>query len=196
LHESASSKWPGTSIHGAACAEIIYDIAPAATYYFAIFAGEVEFGNAVDWMIEQDVDIISCSISWPAKGPGDGTGPIDQIIDRLTMAGILWVQCAGNYANKHWSGPWINTNSNQYLDFKTLPSIDEGNTIWLNSGETIDCILNWNDPWGASSNDYDLLLFNASNNIVKESLGVQDGNDNPYEFYPLRQLIPVTISSQ
>jgi hypothetical protein len=37
----------GSEIHGAACAEIVYDMAPDAEFYFANFNTEVEFGNAV-----------------------------------------------------------------------------------------------------------------------------------------------------
>jgi len=68
LPTSVSTWWApsiggeGTSVHGTACAEIVYDIAPEANYYFANFATEVEYGNAVEWLIAQDVDVIPCSI--------------------------------------------------------------------------------------------------------------------------------------
>jgi hypothetical protein len=71
LPSSISTWWApgigneGTESHGAACAEIIYDIAPGATYYFANFSTIVEYGNAVDWMIAQGVEVISCSVNWP-----------------------------------------------------------------------------------------------------------------------------------
>ncbi len=171
---------PGSEIHGAACAEIIYDVAPGATYYFANIATEVEYGNAVDWLIAQGVNVISCSIGFPGLGPGDGTGPIGQIVDRAYNAGILWSQSAGNSAQRHWSGSWIDSNANGYLDFA---SGDEGNDISVVTGETIAARLNWSDTWGASANDYDLLLFNNIGNLVSYSANVQNGTGNPYEFF-------------
>src|SRR2546427_219782 len=51
--------------HGTAAAEVIFDIAPDATYYFVNFSTEVELGNAVDWLITQKVDLISESVGWP-----------------------------------------------------------------------------------------------------------------------------------
>jgi hypothetical protein len=179
--DAPSMYWPGTLNHGAACAEIIYDIAPGATYYFAVYSSDVEFGNAVDWMIAQDVDIISLSWSWPGVGPGNGTGPIGQIVDRAYNAGILWAQAAGNYAQEHWNGPWVDTDGDQYLDFRTSPTVDEGNTIWLTSGDEIDCRLNWNDTWGASANDYDLYFYDSSYVLVASSTKYQDGDGDPFE---------------
>ena len=172
---------PGSESHGAACAEIVYDIAPAANFYFANFDTEVEFGNAVDWLISQDVDIISSSIIWPGSGLGDGTGPINQMVDRAYNAGILWSQAAGNQAQMHWSGPWINNNDNDFLEFRTSPVLDEGNAVYVSTGNSIVAILNWNDVWGASSNDYDLCLFDKNQNMVDWSSEVQDGSGDPYE---------------
>ena len=169
---------PGTSNHGAACAEIVYDIAPDAVYYLANFDTEVEFGNAVDWLIAQHVDIISCSMGFLGAGPGDGTGPIDQIVDRAYNAGILWSGAAGNQAQRHWSGTFVNSDGDDWLNF--APG-DEGNTISVTAGTTITAILNWNDAWGSSSNDYDLVLFDKNNDLAAYSENEQNGNDDPFE---------------
>jgi hypothetical protein len=168
----------GTSVHGAACAEILYDIAPEATYYFAKSGTDVEFGVAVDWMIAHGVDIISHSAGWSGLGPGNGTGLIDQIVDKAYNAGIFWSQAAGNHGKRHWSVSFVNTDGDSWLDF--APG-DEGNTINVVAGEQINAVLNWNDTWGASANNYDLVLFDNAGNIVSRSANEQNGNDNPYE---------------
>ncbi|MBA7586470.1 hypothetical protein ES708_28472 [subsurface metagenome] len=81
----------GTSIHGTGCAEIIYDVAPGASLYFANYGTTVEKGNAVNWFVSQGVDIISCSMG-SFYGPGDGTGTQCAIVDTARDAGILWSQ--------------------------------------------------------------------------------------------------------
>ncbi|MFC1990988.1 S8 family serine peptidase, partial [Chloroflexota bacterium] len=168
----------GTSVHGTGVAEIVYDIAPASNYYFANFATVVEYGNAVSWLISQGVDVISCSVGWPTGGPGDGTGTICQIVDTAKAAGILWAQAVGNQAERHWQGDFANADADAYHDF--APG-DEGNTISVISGYTITAALKWDDTWGASANDYDLLLYDSNSNLVAYSLNVQDGDDDPYE---------------
>jgi uncharacterized repeat protein (TIGR02543 family) len=168
----------GSNSHGTACAEIVYDIAPSADFYLANFSTIVEYGNAVDWLISQGVDIISCSVSWPIGGPGNGTGTICQIVDIARTNGILWVQSAGNQAQKHWEGYWNNPDDNSFLNFS---GSDEGNSISVNNGDTIVVALKWDDPWYTSSNDFDLLLVDENEDIVAYSFNVQDGDDNPIE---------------
>jgi hypothetical protein len=173
----------GTNIHGTACAEIVYDMAPCATYYFANFGTDVEYGNAVNWLISQGVNIISCSVGWPTGGPGDGTGFFCQVIDSAKAAGIFWAQAIGNQAQMHWEGTWTDTSGNGLHEF--APGW-ENNRIYVNYGDVIVAALKWDDIWGASSNDYDLLL-SFEGNVVAASVNIQDGDDNPWELlaYPV-----------
>lgn len=172
----------GGQVHGTACAEIVYDVAPGAQLYLVNYSTFVEFGNAVDWLIAQDVDIISSSVGWPAVGPGDGTGPVNDIVAKAKAAGILWVQSAGNNAQSHWSGLYNDGNGNNWNDFSNSP-IDEGNTISVTAGQQIVGALTWNDQWGSSANDYDLLLIDANNQIVAGSTNTQSGTGFPYEAF-------------
>ncbi|MDD5703806.1 MAG: S8 family serine peptidase, partial [Dehalococcoidales bacterium] len=162
LPADISTRWapslggPGTSFHGAGCAEIIYDIAPGATYYFAGCQYDSEFGPAVDWLIGQDVDVISSSIGWPGLGPGDGTGPINEVVDQAIEAGILWVNAAGNHADTHWGGNFSDPDEDGAHNYS---GIAELNPITVSEGQTIIAVLSWNDTWGSSDNDYDLYLI-------------------------------------
>jgi len=168
----------GTSIHGTACAEIAYDVAPDADFYLANFGTEVEMGNAVSWLITQGVDIISCSVGYPIGGPGDGTGISCGIIDNAHSAGILWSQSAGNYAQKHWQGDYADGDSNDWHNFS---GSDETIDISVTNGDTIVVGLRWVDTWGSSANDYDLWLFDNTLTPVDISNWTQDGNDDPWE---------------
>ena len=99
----------GLTSHGVACAEIVHDVAPDAQLYLTNIDDEIDFANAVDWLIAQNVDIISCSLGWSVGGPGDGTGSIDDKVADAGTAGILWVNSAGNYAQGHWTGSGADT---------------------------------------------------------------------------------------
>lgn len=170
---------PGSSGHGTACAEIIHDIAPDAQFYLANFGTIVEWANAVSWLIEQEVDVISHSIAWFPGGPGDGTGAVCTVVDEAGAAGILWSQSAGNYARRHWQGDFGDTDGDGWHEFDL--GLDESNTIEVSIGETITVFLKWDDTWGASANDYNLYLIDKNSIIVAYSQGIQDGNDNPTE---------------
>lgn len=164
--------------HGTAGAEIIYDIAPGVQLYLVNFNTEVELGNAVDYLISERVDIISFSVGYFVTGPGDGTGIINEIVNRGARAGILWVVAAGNHAQRHWMGPWRDTTGDNFLNFDTNAKV---NTINAAKGDRISVELRWDDPWGASCNDYDLGLYDASLKLVAESTNEQTCRQDPVE---------------
>ncbi len=181
-HWAASVGGPGSSRHGTAVTEIIYDIAPGAQLYLANFETEVEWANAVDWLVGQGVSVISHSISWAYAGPGDGTGQIDNVVKSARGAGVLWSQSAGNRAQQHWSGTFKSTDGDSWHEFKSSPTVDEGNTIYAEAGDQISVFLRWDDPWGSSSNDYDLYLVKSDTNVgIATSTNRQSGGQNPYE---------------
>jgi hypothetical protein len=169
----------GTSIHGTACAEIVYDMAPGAQLYLANFGTEAELGNAVSWLVTQGVKVISASWGYPSGGPGDGTGPICQIVDTARNAGVLWVNAAGNSARSHWQGNFADPDGDALHNFS---GTDETNAISALAGSRISVDLKWNDVWGSSVNDYDLYLFDSTLTIpVASSENIQNGTGNPVE---------------
>lgn len=146
----------GTSTHGTACTEVVYDIAPGAQYYLTNFYTEVEMGNAVNWLISQNVTIISCSVGYNTISPGDGTGIICEMVTSARSAGILWSQAIGNSAQTHWQGLFNDPDSDLLHNFS---GSDETNPISAAIGQVIRVEMKWDDPYGTSSNDYDLYLF-------------------------------------
>ena len=59
---------------------------------------------------------------------------------------------------------------------------DEFNDMVVAPGGTVRCFLQWNDPFGQSGNDYDLLLIERSTGtVVDSSTNVQDGLQIPKE---------------
>jgi hypothetical protein len=164
--------------HGTACAEIIYDLDPDAELYLVNFDNDVENHNAVDYLIEQKVNIISYSICWFDAGAGDGTGPICDDVDRAHQGGILWISAAGNYAERHWEGVFSDPDGDGWTSF--VPG-DETLTIYATTGEEeVWVLLNWDD-WYNSDQDYDLYLMDEEMNIIASSEDTQDGDDWPCE---------------
>lgn len=64
----------GDEVHGTACAQIVHDLAPGAEMLLVRYGDFLDFGNAVDYCIDNDIDIITYSASWLASGFGDGRG--------------------------------------------------------------------------------------------------------------------------
>src|SRR5262249_24528973 len=77
----------------------------------------------------------------------------------------------GSDAHFHNFNP-AGTAPDDFLDFSVLP------------GGSISVILQWSDPFGASSNDYDLYLYNQSHTVVlKKSDDFQTGTQDPIESF-------------
>lgn len=174
--------------HGTACAEIVHDMAPDADLWLVNFDTDVEEAAAVDWLVQQGVQVISYSLGWFNAGAGDGTGPICADVEFAASRNILWCSAAGNGATDHWEGisdssytdGWFNfAGTNRYLEFH-VAAFDE-----------VGVSLNWKD-WGTwngldysgSNQDYDLYLYlkqGSTYQLVDKSTNAQTGFQWPTE---------------
>ncbi|MBS3818939.1 S8 family serine peptidase [bacterium] len=179
--------------HGTACAEIVHDMVPHAELYLVNFNTSVEQHNAVDWIIDQGIDIVSFSMGYFNMGAGNGTGPVCRDIKRAKNKGIVWVSAAGNYAKYHWEGIFNDPDNDTLHNFpgaQGLPT-DELLVFYVPANTPVSAYLNWND-WGSwngttyqgSNQDYDLYLYfwNGSNwSNVAQSMNIQSGFQWPVE---------------
>jgi len=124
------------SMHGVRCGEVIHALAPDAELLFANWGpGDADsFVRAVTWGKEQGARLISCSVIMPCWSDGEGGGPIHAALARLMGSGdsagdLLGIACAGNTAQRHWSGPFRRG--------------ADGNHEWA-PGQTANAIT----PWG------------------------------------------------
>ena len=166
--------------HGTAVAELLIDVAPEASLYLVAISTEVELGNAVDWLVEEGVQIISFSVGALAA-PSDGTSVIDGIVDRARDKGILWVNAAGNYGSSHWQGTFNDGAGDGWHEF------EDGSKLFpveIGANEIAVFILTWND-WPASSQDYGFYLFwggvDGSLQLISFSDSSQTGDQPPLE---------------
>ena len=148
----------GREIHGSGCAEIIYDVAPDAELFLVNYWDDMEFEDAVDWLIEQNVDVISHSAGMLA-GLFDGSDSWDKKIDEAVEKGVVWVNSAGNYAKRHWEGWFNDPDGNNYHNFE---GADETLSFFVQEGYYFAVLLSWDDSWINASQDYDMEIFDPS----------------------------------
>lgn len=139
--------------HGELVAQTVYDFAPAARYLFVNYHTEQEFLSAVDWIIQRRPDVVVHSNSF-IEGTFDGDGAPARAVDRAAEAGIAWVNSAGNYAQRHWEGPWADADEDDVLDWPGTP----GWTFAVDPGRPITFALSWEQDEGAEVTDLDLVL--------------------------------------
>lgn len=106
--------------HGNAVTEIVYDIAPAASFRVYDSSGAADWVSAVQDaanLSAQNVaqgeprsQVITASLGFDLYGPGDGTGTgsalkgLYDAIEAAARNGVLVLNAAGNEAQVHWDG--------------------------------------------------------------------------------------------
>lgn len=169
----------GGEKHGSACAEVVYDVAPGAQFYLVNFSTDVELANAIDYIIAQDIDVVSASWSFFGNFRGDGQGAVNDMVQSAHDSGVFWASVAGNAAQDHWGGAFTDTDSDTWHEF--APG-DDGNDLNVAAGTTINIYLTW-DKWPVTDQDYDMYLVYEGdpNTTVAASDSYQGGTQAPSE---------------
>jgi hypothetical protein len=156
--------------HGTAVAEIILDVVPDAQLFLYNVDTDVSLLTALDYILDQQtVDIASMSLAVYNAGPYDGTSEISQAVNAVRASGILFVVAAGNEAQRHWEGNFVDPDSNGWRNFS---GTDETIGISAQAGQLVEVYLSWDD-WPVSTQDYDLYVLNDLLNIIAFSEGPQ-----------------------
>jgi len=173
----------GSTNHGTATAQIVLDVAPDAQLYLYNINTDVEMLELINFLInERDIDVVSMSLSWFGVGAFDGTSDISQAVANVRNSGTLWVNSAGNYADRHYMGQFSDVSdgdgNHEYF------SGDETIQINVQGAQIVTIFLTWNETWGLASNNYDLRVgqFHGPNFFtIASSLGPQSGTHDPIE---------------
>ncbi len=170
---------------GTAMLEIIHDIAPGAELYFHDAGSSyINFMSGIDKLVEAGCKIIIDDVSW-LNQPYFDDGPIAQHVSYITKnSNVLYISAAGNFADRHYQGGFYSDSAvPSFHDFSEgRSSYDKDLYIRVRNGESIGVFLQWDDEFGHSGNDYDLILFDlAYGQIISTSAFVQSGNGDPYE---------------
>jgi outer membrane protein assembly factor BamB len=165
-------EFPGE--HGIAVSEVITDIAPGIDLYLAAFETDVEFRQAVDWMITQKVDVLNTSGGY-ASGCFRGEGVFEPYIKKARDAGITWVASAGNLGDSHWEGSFTDRNNNNVNEFSSFDETLSVEVEFVNIENTIaaaavGAFLSWDAPCTGASDDYDLeFVFEAQPDLRRRA---------------------------
>ncbi|ABD40699.1 TPR repeat [Methanospirillum hungatei JF-1] len=170
----------GKKAEGTAMMEIIHDIAPGATLLYHDFGGgrEEKFIEAFQNLINAGATIIVEDVfNYEVPYFEDGTiaQEISKIIDE--NPDLLIISSAGNTANNHYQAVFSDGGEG-YHSFNGSTGIP----LEIQPGGRVKLHLQWDDPYTAASNDFDLFIHDLqSDSDVAIGNKVQTGEEKPYE---------------
>ncbi|GJM15465.1 MAG: hypothetical protein DHS20C13_07920 [Thermodesulfobacteriota bacterium] len=173
---------------GTAMLEIIHDIAPGAELLFhTAFPSTVQFLNAITFFRNNGVDIIVDDVGF-LREPYFQDGELAQAAQNAVDDGILFFSAAGNDADRHYQAFYLDDggldSDDDLHNFGAAAGLgdDVGMTYEIPGGGLAAFFLQWSDPFGASSNDYDLFIVDSiSGDILDFSTNPQTGTQDPIE---------------
>jgi hypothetical protein len=161
--------------------EIVHDLAPGAPLLFSsAFGGSLDFINSVNCLRAAGAKIIVDDIAVNDQ-PFFQDGPVATTVRSAVQQGVSYFTSAGNFALRHVEQQYCPGSSSLLHDFQCGSGMLV-DVIDVPPGTRLDCVLQWNDPFGGSANNYDLAVFDvASGALVDMSTNVQNGTQNPFE---------------
>ena len=190
----------GSGDEGTAMLEIVHDLAPGATLYFATaITGAAQFATNIAALRSAGCDIIVDDVSYLQESPfQDGqtgfstynSGIVAQAVKDAAASGALYFSSAANSGRK--DAGTSGTYEGDFTDGGTTPLTGAARAHDFGGGLLYDTLtasgdffnsLYWTDPLGASANDYDLYLVNSTGtSVIDFSNDMQDGTQDPFEF--------------
>lgn len=166
--------------HGTAVAEIVHSMAPDAQLYLIKVGDSLDLKDAKDYCIANGIRIVNHSVGWFVSNFYDGNCYFDNAVctaDHAYRNGILWVNSAGNHAKKHYGATFIDRDGDR------LHNVTEESNhirIYASRGDPVIALLTW-DAWPVTDQDFDLLLYNSTFEVVASSTSIQNGTQPPRE---------------
>lgn len=158
---------PTRDRHGTAAASVVAQTAPDSELYFASIDDEDGFEAAVEWLLDEEVDVIVTSVSFYGK-PGDGETDLEETATRATKRGTVVVAPSGNLGTGYWQSRFFPTESGHQrygdTDRNRLDGDRETLTLWLS----------WNDP----VYEFTLELYREGERIAQSHDYTDDSQPN------------------
>ncbi len=181
-----SPDYPGSD-EGRAMLQIIHDLAPGAQLYFATaYSTQTDFANNIRALRAAGCDIILDDILYYAE-PVFQDGVIAKAVNDVTADGALYFSSAGNSGSKNdntsnvWEGDFVDGGQTSIGYGGKIHNFGSAsyNRLMTTSGLIT---LQWSDPLGKSTNDYDLYVLSADGTqVVASSTNIQSGRQDPME---------------
>ena len=163
----------GSGDEGTAMLEIVYDVAPGAQLGYATALGGIaQMATNILNLRSAGCAVIVDDITYFAE-PAFQDGPIAQAIASVQSSGALYFSSSANSGNltKGTSGTWEGDWTASGVLFDGSPAQRFGATpynVLTKRGSAI--ALQWSDPLGASSNDYDLYVLDPTGTSIRQRI--------------------------
>jgi len=200
---SGTCGFAGAGAEGTALLEIVYDIAPGAKLFFDNSGTDMEFNQAVNDLAGK-ADVVMDDINFFGL-PYDGTSVVSQntasALNNSSNPIRGYFTAVGNNARQHYLGLYQDSGvdgtklglpaghlhlfqaNSTTSDVQGLGPTTTDRVILPINGEVV-VVLTWDDPFGASSNNYDLYFINESTGkVAASSTDIQNGTQDPVEFF-------------
>ena len=179
----------GDGDEGTALLEIVHDLAPDARLAFSGPDTSLDMVESILWLANdafngEGADIIVDDLGYYHQ-PYFEDGLVALAAADAVAGGAVFVSAAETWRRKHYEGSFVDGGGG-YHAFD--PSSATEIALRIEVGRSV--ILQWNDQFRSSGNDYDLFLcppglrpakFNLQNDVCDYSTREQDGDDDPHE---------------
>jgi len=200
---SPACSFAGAGAEGTALLEIVHDLAPGAKLSFANGDTDLAFSQAVNFLAASN-DVVLDDIGFFGE-PYDGTSGVSAntaaALNNPAWPIRAYVTAVGNDADEHYYGAYTDSGvdgtsiagianpGHLHLFQRTADTTDvlglgaqPYNVIALPQNGEAAIFLTWDDPFGASGNNYDMYLVQQSTGrVVASSTDVQNGRQDPAE---------------
>lgn len=177
---------------GTAMLEIVHDLAPGATLFFATaWKGEASFAENIHALRAAGCDIIVDDINYYDE-PVFQDGLIARAVNEVAADGALYFSSASNDGNKNsrTSGTWEGNFADGGAALPSGRYWKGGRLHRFGLGPTYNTVLRdgsvdlfWSDPLGQSQNDYDFYVLDRTGSyVVDHGTDDQTGFQDPYEY--------------
>lgn len=181
---------------GTAMLEIVHRIAPGAILGFATgWVSPNGMAANILRLADAGCKIIVDDLSYYDESPFQD-GVIARAVNSVSDRGVIYFSSAANSGNQmhSQSGTWEGDFVPDGVPIEVPPGSGRFGHLHLfapgkNANEVTDCECNptqqvdlfWNDPLGASTNEYDLYVINAQGDIVSSGNTTMQGIQDPHQ---------------
>jgi hypothetical protein len=191
---------------GRAMAQIVHDLAPAATMAFATANGsEAGFASNIKALQSAGSKVIVDDVSYFDE-PFFQNGPVSVAVNQVTAAGAVYYSAAANsnvivggHNVSSWETPSIRPTSScpagmpsyatHCLDFNPSAAVtDRTSALTLAPGGRFILDLQWAQPWFGVHTDIDAYVLDSTNTVVAASEATNpgaSGTQKPFEIFGL-----------
>jgi hypothetical protein len=180
----------GGTDEGRALLQVVHDIAQGASLYFTTaFQSELSFANGILALAAAGCKVICDDVSYFDE-PFFQNGIIAQAIETVEKEGVVYLTSAGNNASNAYQSSWTPIANATYdhvklRDTESFAGSPVQTITVSSSGYSVPLLLEWNQPYGATTSNLEMLVFSGGQFIGKATNTSSGNSKNPWIEYNL-----------